>query len=38
MVKLLKKAVKWYLKKSAECLYMLTPSCTIPINIFKKAA
>ena len=38
MVKLLKKAVKWYLRQSAECSYMLTPSCTIPINTSKKAA
>ena len=38
MVKLLKKVVKWYFKKSAEYLYMLTPSCTIPINTSKKAA
>lgn len=30
MVKLLKKALKWYLNKSAETYWMYTPSGMIP--------
>lgn len=38
MVKLLKKAVKWYLRQSADCPMYWTPSCIIPINAIRKAA
>lgn len=38
MVKLLKKAVKWYLRQSADCPTYWTPSCMIPVSTVKKAA
>lgn len=34
MVKMIKKALKWYLTQVAKT-YVFTPSCTIPIKISK---